>query len=110
MNGGRQKWMAEGREVSTETPSHEATTYPQLTRDESLRAYRDEVRAHLDSVQAGQGALVDVRGPDEFSGKVTHMANYPQEGVLRGGHIPGARSIPGRGPPTRTAPLKAPTN
>ncbi|ACO46930.1 sulfurtransferase [Deinococcus deserti] len=94
MNGGRQKWMAEGRDVTTDVPTYPATEYPALQRDESLRAYRDEVRAHLESVQAGQGALVDVRSPDEFSGKVTHMANYPQEGVLRGGHIPGARSIP----------------
>ncbi|GGK24094.1 thiosulfate sulfurtransferase [Deinococcus malanensis] len=94
MNGGRQKWIAENREVTTDAPSFPATEYPALQRDDSLRAYRDEVKAHLESVQAGQGALVDVRSPDEFSGKVTHMANYPQEGVLRGGHIPGARSIP----------------
>lgn len=72
----------------------QASEYPALTRDDSLRAYRDEVKAHLKAVQDGKGALVDVRSPDEFSGKVTHMANYPQEGVLRGGHIPGARSIP----------------
>ncbi|MFB9995047.1 sulfurtransferase [Deinococcus oregonensis] len=94
MNGGRQKWVAEGREQTTEPTEVTPTTYPQLTRDESLRAYRDEVRAHLESVKAGTGALVDVRSPDEFSGKVTHMPAYPQEGVLRGGHIPGARSIP----------------
>ncbi|KQR36209.1 sulfurtransferase [Deinococcus sp. Leaf326] len=94
MNGGRQKWVAEGRELTTDETPVQATEYPALTRDESLRAYRDEVRAHLESVKSGRGALVDVRSPDEFSGKVTHMANYPQEGVLRGGHIPGARSIP----------------
>ena len=94
MNGGRQKWVAEGRELTTDETPVQATEYPALTRDESLRAFRDEVKAHLESVKAGQGALVDVRSPDEFSGKVTHMANYPQEGVLRGGHIPGARSIP----------------
>ncbi|GGR51685.1 thiosulfate sulfurtransferase [Deinococcus seoulensis] len=94
MNGGRQKWMAEGRETTTDAPSVQASEYPALTRDDSLRAYRDEVKAHLSAVQEGKGALVDVRSPDEFSGKVTHMANYPQEGVLRGGHIPGARSIP----------------
>ncbi|MFC4426678.1 sulfurtransferase [Deinococcus navajonensis] len=94
MNGGRQKWVAEGREQTTDAPQVTATDYPALTRDDSLRAYRDEVKAHLESVQAGRGALVDVRSPDEFSGKVTHMPNYPQEGVLRGGHIPGARSIP----------------
>jgi len=94
MNGGRQKWVAEGRELTTDETPVQATEYPALTRDDSLRAFRDEVKAHLESVKAGQGALVDVRSPDEFSGKVTHMANYPQEGVLRGGHIPGARSIP----------------
>ncbi|WP_261664832.1 sulfurtransferase [Deinococcus sp. Marseille-Q6407] len=94
MNGGRQKWTAENREVTTDAPQYAPTTYPALTRDESLRAYRDEVKAHLEGVQQGQNALVDVRSPDEFSGKVTHMPNYPQEGVLRGGHIPGARNIP----------------
>ena len=95
MNGGRQKWAAEGRElVTTQTPAVSGAAYPGLARDENLRAYRDEVKAHIASVKAGTGAMVDVRSPDEFSGKVTHMANYPQEGVLRGGHIPGASSIP----------------
>ncbi len=94
MNGGRQKWTAEGRELTTDLPQYSETSYPALTRDDSLRAYRDEVKAHLEGVQSGQNALVDVRSPDEFSGKVTHMPNYPQEGVLRGGHIPSARSIP----------------
>lgn len=94
MNGGRQKWVAEGRELTTDVPSVTPTQYPALKRDDSLRAYRDEVKAHLKGVQEGKNALVDVRSPDEFSGKVTHMANYPQEGVLRGGHIPGARSVP----------------
>ncbi|THF88037.1 sulfurtransferase [Deinococcus sp. KSM4-11] len=94
MNGGRQKWIAEGRPTTNDALSHPATQYPALHRDDSLRAYRDEVRAHLQSVSGGTGALVDVRSPDEFSGKVTHMPTYPQEGVLRGGHIPGARSIP----------------
>ncbi|WP_216328398.1 sulfurtransferase [Deinococcus aestuarii] len=94
MNGGRQKWVAEGRELTTDAPSYEATQYPALHRDESLRAYRDEVKAHIETVRGGQGAMVDVRSPDEFSGKVTHMPNYPQEGVLRGGHIPGAANIP----------------
>lgn len=94
MNGGRQKWVAEGRELTTDAPSFEATQYPALQRDESLRAYRDEVKAHIETVRAGGGAMVDVRSPDEFSGKVTHMPNYPQEGVLRGGHIPGAANIP----------------
>ncbi|EYB67104.1 thiosulfate sulfurtransferase [Deinococcus phoenicis] len=94
MNGGRQKWVAEGRELTTDVPDSAPTQYPALQRDESLRAYRDEVKAHIETVRAGQGAMVDVRSPDEFSGKVTHMPNYPQEGVLRGGHIPGAANIP----------------
>ena len=94
MDGGRQKWVAENREMTTDQPNFTPTDYPTITRDESLRAYRDEVKAHLTLVEKGEGALVDVRSPDEFSGKVTHMPNYPQEGVLRGGHIPGARNIP----------------
>ncbi|GGJ86497.1 sulfurtransferase [Deinococcus aquiradiocola] len=95
MNGGRQKWAAEGRELTTDaSDTQPAAAYPGLTRNEDLRAYRDEVKAHIQAVKDGKGALVDVRSPDEFSGKVTHMPNYPQEGVLRGGHIPGARSIP----------------
>ncbi len=95
MNGGRQKWAAEGRELTTdETPAQSGAAYPGLSRNEDLRAYRDEVKAHIGSVKAGTGAMVDVRSPDEFSGKVTHMPNYPQEGVLRGGHIPGASNIP----------------
>ncbi|MGI8746790.1 MAG: sulfurtransferase [Deinococcus sp.] len=95
MNGGRQKWAAEGRELTTDPSSVQPTApYPGLERDEELRAYRDEVKAHIASVRAGTGAMVDVRSPDEFSGKVTHMPSYPQEGVLRGGHIPGAANIP----------------
>ena len=95
MNGGRQKWAAEGRELTAEaSPVQAAAAYPGLHRNEELRAYRDEVKAHITAVKEGRGALVDVRSPDEFSGKVTHMPAYPQEGVLRGGHIPGARSIP----------------
>ena len=95
MNGGRQKWAAEGRELTTEASSVQPVApYPGLERDEELRAYRDEVKAHIASVRAGTGAMVDVRSPDEFSGKVTHMPSYPQEGVLRGGHIPGAANIP----------------
>ena len=94
MNGGRQKWVDEGRELTTDQPQITATTYPTPKRREDLRALREDVRAHIAGVQAGQNALVDVRSPDEFSGKVTHMPTYPQEGVLRGGHIPGARNIP----------------
>lgn len=94
MNGGRQKWQAEGRPLVTEVTNYPASDYPTPTRRDELRVYREQVKEHLASVQAGTGSLVDVRSPDEFSGKVTHMPNYPQEGVLRGGHIPGAQSIP----------------
>ncbi|GHF76249.1 sulfurtransferase [Deinococcus ficus] len=94
MNGGRQKWVDEGRDLTTDQPQITPTTYPTPQRREDLRALREDVRAHIAGVQAGQNALVDVRSPDEFSGKVTHMPTYPQEGVLRGGHIPGARNIP----------------
>lgn len=94
INGGRQKWIEEGRPLTTDAPEVQAVTYPVGQRDESIRAYREQVRAHIEKVKAGEGALVDVRSPDEFSGKVTHMPTYPQEGVLRGGHIPGAQSIP----------------
>jgi thiosulfate/3-mercaptopyruvate sulfurtransferase len=72
-------------------PSFAPTKYVAPERDDSrIRAFKDEVLVHL---EAG-GKLVDVRSPDEFSGKKTHMPEYPQEGVLRGGHIPGARNVP----------------
>ncbi|MBB6099979.1 thiosulfate/3-mercaptopyruvate sulfurtransferase [Deinobacterium chartae] len=94
LDGGRQKWVAEQRELTTAVPDIQPTVYPVRERNESIRAYRSQVEAHLAQVANGSGALVDIRSPDEFSGKVTHMANYPQEGVLRGGHIPGARNVP----------------
>lgn len=94
MDGGRQKWIAEGRELTTLIPTVQVGEPPVLEPNEHLRAYRDDVLAHLELVKNGSGALVDIRSPDEFSGKVTHMPNYPQEGVLRGGHIPGARNVP----------------
>lgn len=94
MNGGRQKWVAEGRPLVTTPTTRPATQYPVPTRNDNFRALRDEVKAHLAGVETGEHALVDVRSADEFSGKVTHMPNYPQEGVLRGGHIPGAKNVP----------------
>ncbi len=91
MNGGRAKWVAEARALEKGSPSYDATAYPLPTRDDApLRAFRDEVREHA----AAGLPLVDVRSPGEFSGEVTHMPDYPQEGVLRGGHIPGAKSCP----------------
>ncbi|MDT7921091.1 MAG: rhodanese-like domain-containing protein, partial [Meiothermus sp.] len=88
------KWTQENKPLTTEVPSYPRGTYTPGQRDPRLRAFRDEVLAHLDKVKAGQGALVDVRSPAEFTGEKTHMPEYPQEGVLRGGHIPGAKSIP----------------
>lgn len=94
MNGGRAKWTAEDRPLTTDVPSVPATSYTPGERNPELRAFKEDVLKHLESVKAGTGALVDVRSPGEFKGEVTHMADYPQEGVLRGGHIPGAQSIP----------------
>jgi len=90
MNGGRAKWEAEGRELVRDTPSFPATQYHAQEPDLSIRAFRDQVLAHM---QAGR-PLVDVRSPQEYSGELLHMANYPQEGAQRGGHIPTAKNIP----------------
>ncbi len=91
MNGGRMKWIEEGRPMTTEVPERSPATYPVPERhDGPIRAFRDDVFAHLD---AG-GPLVDVRSPEEFRGEKLHMPEYPQEGALRGGHIPTAKSKP----------------
>ena len=92
LNGGRKKWVDEGRPTTREVPSYPATDYKAPARDDSkIRAFRDEVKAHLKN---GNGSLVDVRSPAEYTGEKLHMPEYPQEGALRGGHIPGAKSIP----------------
>jgi thiosulfate/3-mercaptopyruvate sulfurtransferase len=90
MDGGRDKWIAEKRAMSTEAPTYPARSYRASPRDTSIRALRDEVRERV----GGRVPMIDVRSPEEFSGERTHMAEYPQEGVLRGGHIPGAHSVP----------------
>lgn len=91
MNGGRQKWIAENRPLSKESPKNPSTHYVAKERDDSkIRAFRDQVMRHV----AGGNPLVDVRSPQEYSGELLHMPGYPQEGALRGGHIPGAKSIP----------------
>ena len=90
MNGGRQKWIDEGRELTTERPTHAATTYTASGPDLSIRAFREEVMSHA----RARKPLIDVRSPGEYSGELTHMADYPQEGALRGGHVPGAANIP----------------
>jgi thiosulfate/3-mercaptopyruvate sulfurtransferase len=90
VNGPREKWIAEGRETSTEEPGHEPTTFTAKPGDESIRALREEVLASLES----DTHLVDVRSPQEFSGELIAMPGYEQEGAQRAGHIPGAASVP----------------
>ena len=91
LDGGRDKWIAEGRPLTTEKPDRPRGQYPEVHRsDVQIRAFREEVREHMEQ----RGKLVDVRSPQEFTGERTHMPDYPQEGALRGGHIPGARSVP----------------
>ena len=91
MNGGRAKWEAEGRPMTTDVPNYAAANYTAKNPDENIRAYRDQVLA---AVGAGNTALVDVRSPAEFSGELLAPPNLPQEGSQRGGHIPGAANIP----------------
>jgi thiosulfate/3-mercaptopyruvate sulfurtransferase len=90
IDGPREKWISEGRPTSTDVPSFEATTFTAKPGDAAIRAKRDEVLAAL-----GTGRkLVDVRSPQEFSGEIIAAAGYEQEGAQRGGHIPGAASVP----------------
>jgi thiosulfate/3-mercaptopyruvate sulfurtransferase len=91
MDGGRLKWEKEGRPMTREVPSYASTHYKASERNDApFRAYRDDVLAHLKK----QGQLVDVRSPEEYAGTRLHMPDYPNEGALRGGHIPGAKSVP----------------
>jgi thiosulfate/3-mercaptopyruvate sulfurtransferase len=90
MNGPREKWIEEGKETTTEKPDHPAATFEASEGDDAIRALRDEVQAALSS----DVKLVDVRSPQEYSGELIAMAGYEQEGAQRGGHIPGAASIP----------------
>ena len=91
LDGGRQKWIDEGRELATEIPSPAATSYRATDRDESIRAYRDGVR---EGIGDRDKALVDVRSPQEYSGELIAPPGYEQEGAQRAGHIPTAQSIP----------------
>jgi thiosulfate/3-mercaptopyruvate sulfurtransferase len=91
LDGGRQKWIDEGRELTTDLPSPEPKAYSAQERDESIRAYRDQVREWLGDAKR---ALVDVRSPGEYSGDLIAPPGYEQEGAQRGGHIPTAASIP----------------
>jgi thiosulfate/3-mercaptopyruvate sulfurtransferase len=89
LDGGRDKWIAEGRPITTEPTTREPVEYPIVERDDALiRAYKDDVLAHLGN------PLIDVRSPEEYSGERTSAPAYPEEGALRAGHIPGAQSVP----------------
>ena len=91
MDGGRKKWVDEGRELTKEKPSFGATSYATPNRtDYKIRAFRDQVMDHV----RAERPLVDVRSPQEFSGELLHMPGSPQEGALRGGHIKGAHNVP----------------
>jgi thiosulfate/3-mercaptopyruvate sulfurtransferase len=92
MDGGRLKWEKEGRPLTREVPQYEATSYRVKARDDAPhRVFRDDVRAFVDGKR---GQLVDVRSPEEYRGERLHMPEFPNEGALRGGHIPGARNVP----------------
>ncbi|MCP4305041.1 MAG: sulfurtransferase [bacterium] len=91
LDGGRQKWLAEWRDMTIEPTVRPVTDYPVVTRDDAT--IRSIIQSTLEHAEAG-APLIDVRSPEEFRGDRTHMADYPQEGVLRGGHIPGARNVP----------------
>lgn len=91
MDGGRQKWISEGRPITREIPQYSVTPYKiGSLYESSIRAFRHDVILHT---RAGK-PLIDVRSPQEFTGELLHMEDYPQEGALRGGHIPGARNVP----------------
>jgi len=91
IDGGRIKWLNEGRELTKEVPTYAPTEYVAADRDDAtFRAYREDVLKHL----AKAGKLIDVRSPQEFDGTRLHMEAYPNEGALRGGHIPGAKNVP----------------
>lgn len=91
LDGGRAKWAEEGRPMTTDVPEPARAEYPVVDRDDSaIRAFRQDVMEHLDA----KGRMVDVRSPQEFSGELLHMPDYPQEGAIRGGHIPGASNVP----------------
>ena len=91
LDGGRVKWLADKREITTEVPSYQQTTYQAETPHKEIRILRDEV---LGAVGQSNVALIDVRSPGEYSGELLAPANLPQEGAQRGGHIPGAANVP----------------
>lgn len=90
LDGGRAKWIAEGRPLTRDVPNYPQTQYKAQDRDDSIRAFRSYVEQHLNQPNA---ALIDVRSPGEYSGELYHAPGYPQEGAQRKGHIPGAANI-----------------
>jgi len=91
MNGGRKKWIEENRKLTREVLHFPKTDYRvKGINEQKIRAFRNDVMDHM----INDKPLVDVRSPDEFTGKLLHMADYPKEGALRGGHIPGAKNVP----------------
>ena len=90
MNGGRQKWVDEDRPLTKDVADRPKTEYKVAGLNESIRAFRDDVLNHIGS----GNPLIDVRSPKEFTGELTHMEAYPQEGCLRGGHVPTANNVP----------------
>ncbi|MDZ4788565.1 MAG: sulfurtransferase [Blastochloris sp.] len=92
VNGGRDRWKASGKTFTKDKPHFPATNYPIPSKryDNDIRAFYLDTLAHSKAAKP----LIDVRSPGEFKGDVTHMPEYPQEGVLRGGHVPGANSVP----------------
>jgi len=91
VNGGRAKWVAEGRPLTTDRPAFSRSEYRAQSPDGSIRALREYVREKI----AGNGAkIIDVRSPKEYAGELLAPENLPQEGAQRGGHIPGAQNVP----------------
>ena len=91
LDGGRMKWESEGRPMTTDVPNFAPSRYEAPERsDNQIRAFYHDVLQHMQEYRP----MVDVRSPDEFTGRKLHMPDYPQEGALRGGHIPGARNVP----------------
>ena len=91
LDGGRQKWIEEGRPLTTDKPDRPPTDYPVPTRDDAkIRAFLQDALEHSKQ----RRPLIDVRSPEEYRGERTHMPDYPNEGALRGGHIPGAANVP----------------
>jgi thiosulfate/3-mercaptopyruvate sulfurtransferase len=90
MDGGRKKWERDGRSWSTDITTYPKASYSAQEQDSSIRALRDDVLAH----QQNGNQMLDVRSPEEYCGDRMHMPDYPNEGAVRGGHIPGAHNVP----------------